>query len=815
MPWVCSCGQRNIVSGLPCLACDRLAPQEESLEPTEPSGPYQGRRFRPEPEDEDLEIKPAGTRFRTPEPEPEPESIEIAWPLARSQSAESFDEPETEPDFEPEPESEPEPELESESEPEIASNFDDMDDSWGGTDRRGNRGSDRRQTDRRSPSIAALLGQEEEPEENEDLAERIHLFTEPDGFAVSETESVVAPVESSEAEIIETNDFSEVESREEEIQEAETEEEEEGWLSWPDATSQIEKELPPKAEPVSQIQAADSDSSWFFSEPNVYSEMSDEPHEEPQFETDSFGMGANIWGSDAVNASSNYPSESESQTEEDLPYWQSDDSADSEDQTDSSNESEDFDSMFPSPWSAGASPSTGEPEAPSADPWGDWHNQQALNAEPEAPAQPEPEADSWDQLRHDVQENNLGSAESWNQSWEEPATENSLWSDFQDTPRNGARNQNEGSDFVGGALGVPTRGESGVGFRALTGMNDSVEPWWNDPQNQESIADPQRSAPQRSAPQRQEPAPSNRFDSFAGQDDDFSTMVSSNASSDWMFEDEPESGMNQRVQSREPAEQKRRPGGANQRPNRAEQRPPQRQQRPRNERPAPRRPQSRKPKANPTTEIFAMLQDKLKLAVALIVLMVIVVFWIGGKVVQKVTAATPDSSQVASCSMIKSTVPGKRAAALEALVSGPFEGLTPSSDSSSSGAIDYSKALRLEPDARQALSILDSSKFQKGYGRTFTGPDNATVTVSVYEFAGIPCAPQYVAAHGANQAFEVNGLPNAISSIEQVSNGPKAHVIRAAFGSRVLIINWVGNASTAPALSSALATKAFTIAANS
>jgi hypothetical protein len=72
MAWVCTCGQKNLVSGLPCLACDRVAPSGDDKASTGPRSrfePVSGSRFREEPDE-----KPTPAhRFRDFDVELEPE----------------------------------------------------------------------------------------------------------------------------------------------------------------------------------------------------------------------------------------------------------------------------------------------------------------------------------------------------------------------------------------------------------------------------------------------------------------------------------------------------------------------------------------------------------------------------------------------------------------------------------------------------------------------------------------------------------------------------------------------------------------------
>lgn len=77
MPWVCTCGQRNIVNGLACLACDRLP--DDSVEMVEAAPVRPGFRFREDPPapvendvtDEVTEPAAPARRFRFTISEPE------------------------------------------------------------------------------------------------------------------------------------------------------------------------------------------------------------------------------------------------------------------------------------------------------------------------------------------------------------------------------------------------------------------------------------------------------------------------------------------------------------------------------------------------------------------------------------------------------------------------------------------------------------------------------------------------------------------------------------------------------------------------
>ena len=108
MAWVCSCGQKNLVSGVPCLACDRYAPV--NTEKSQAKGPqsrfeaHGGSRFREEP---DGVQDTAGHRFRETESVAAQANVQSSVQAPAQQAEPShWVEPDPEPAPMPEPQNE-------------------------------------------------------------------------------------------------------------------------------------------------------------------------------------------------------------------------------------------------------------------------------------------------------------------------------------------------------------------------------------------------------------------------------------------------------------------------------------------------------------------------------------------------------------------------------------------------------------------------------------------------------------------------------------------------------------------------------------
>jgi hypothetical protein len=110
------------------------------------------------------------------------------------------------------------------------------------------------------------------------------------------------------------------------------------------------------------------------------------------------------------------------------------------------------------------------------------------------------------------------------------------------------------------------------------------------------------------------------------------------------------------------------------------------------------------------------------------------------------------------------------------------------------GAVDFTRALAAEPDAAQALSTLDQSRFEKGYDRMFTAKKGGTIHLSTYQFKGTSCAARYIALHMPAQgspSFTVDGVTNSTGKVVQGANKKYTATAWAPVGGMVVIAQWV------------------------
>ncbi len=111
--------------------------------------------------------------------------------------------------------------------------------------------------------------------------------------------------------------------------------------------------------------------------------------------------------------------------------------------------------------------------------------------------------------------------------------------------------------------------------------------------------------------------------------------------------------------------------------------------------------------------------------------------------------------------------------------------------SAQTGVVDFAKALKSESNAATALSVLDQSRYLRGYSRAYEGPSGAKITVSIYEFPAAVCATNYVQLHKeqdqATSTFDVTQVPGSVGSVQPIS-GTKTWVARAARENRVMTL---------------------------
>jgi hypothetical protein len=112
------------------------------------------------------------------------------------------------------------------------------------------------------------------------------------------------------------------------------------------------------------------------------------------------------------------------------------------------------------------------------------------------------------------------------------------------------------------------------------------------------------------------------------------------------------------------------------------------------------------------------------------------------------------------------------------------------------GTIDFTRALAAEPDPSMALTVLDQSRFERGYDRMFNVKKNGTIHLSVYQFKGSLCAQEYLELHPVSgNTFSVTDIAGSAGQVTQ--SGPKAFTgkVQGAIGDSVVIVEVAGVAT--------------------
>lgn len=177
---------------------------------------------------------------------------------------------------------------------------------------------------------------------------------------------------------------------------------------------------------------------------------------------------------------------------------------------------------------------------------------------------------------------------------------------------------------------------------------------------------------------------------------------------------------------------------------------------------------------------------------------------------QRVGAATnPDgTTAVAPPSCADSPSNGSKLD-VAAVTLGAIDGGTQIADhDANTGTIDFTRALAAESDASMALSILDQSRFERGYDRSFSlkkaGKDAGKVHLSVYEFQGPLCAQEYLKLHPtATAAFTAADVQNSAGEVSQTAPKQFSALLRGPIGDTVVAVEVTGVATADLAKSTA------------
>lgn len=289
--------------------------------------------------------------------------------------------------------------------------------------------------------------------------------------------------------------------------------------------------------------------------------------------------------------------------------------------------------------------------------------------------------------------------------------------------------------------------------------------------------------------------------------DDAAAQGGAGGSDEWSLDGEDEDSWRRqaRTQLREPA-----PRGASGRsgqPGRG--RPGQRGAGPQR-RPAPRRPQQQ----NLVLPQFLQDRNKLMVVIAAIVVIAFLSVIFRG-IFNRVAAVDSPQGAPASCVTARA-VEGTKAASLQTKFAAPPVGWSVvADDQAGGGLVDFSVALRAEPDASTALTALDSTRFQNGWTRQYQGPKGASARATTYQFAANACAAQYLANHAAppgSAAFEVPGIVGAKGWTQGVGSSA-TYSVMVARGNRTIKVAWTGDAVPAHAIAGLLDLAAAQVAA--
>jgi hypothetical protein len=126
------------------------------------------------------------------------------------------------------------------------------------------------------------------------------------------------------------------------------------------------------------------------------------------------------------------------------------------------------------------------------------------------------------------------------------------------------------------------------------------------------------------------------------------------------------------------------------------------------------------------------------------------------------------------------------------------------------GTIDFTRALAAEPDASMALSVLDQSRFERGYDRLFNVKKSGTLHLSVYQFKGALCAQEYLKLHPVvENSLAVVDVAGSSGFVTQNGSKSFSGTVRGPVGDMVVVVEvaGVGTADVARAALQGVLTK--------
>jgi hypothetical protein len=226
-----------------------------------------------------------------------------------------------------------------------------------------------------------------------------------------------------------------------------------------------------------------------------------------------------------------------------------------------------------------------------------------------------------------------------------------------------------------------------------------------------------------------------------------------------------------------------------------------------------RAPQKRGPKNNAPSgdgsglKLPAIAGNK-ALTVVVIIAVVVLLSLLFKQAFHGVSAApNPESTVTASCATDTAETASSPAMLKAALVATPNGWSQVADTASGNGPIDFSGALKSEPELQSAVFNLDDTRFQSGYSRSFRS-GSIVANVRVYQFAATTCANDYVNHHSTDQVaqtFDASSIgPVVTGQVTTATDGTNTYVVRAARGDRVEIVSWTGDKSPAHAVSGVL-----------
>lgn len=202
-----------------------------------------------------------------------------------------------------------------------------------------------------------------------------------------------------------------------------------------------------------------------------------------------------------------------------------------------------------------------------------------------------------------------------------------------------------------------------------------------------------------------------------------------------------------------------------------------------------------------------LLQERSRVTMVLAVVVALTVLATLGRDVFERVAAAPETGSfgIETCASADRVAGTKRVADLQPLLAPALAGwsIRPDHDRST-GAIDFTKALRNEPDSNGALATLDETRFRHGFDRAYAGPDGFDARTVVSEFASSACAIEYLARHRAAltmtsgaTTFGAPVLPDALG-ISTATPAGRSYAVSFPYEHRAVVVTLITTEKVAP-----------------